>query len=284
MDDAGSDPDLVRELAELAAEFARGAAALVRRFSARRVVVSTKSTDTDLVTDADRATERWLVAQIARARPGDATLGEEGGARAGRTGVRWVLDPIDGTVNFVLGLRRYAVSVAAEVDGAAVAGAVCDAASGELFRAQRGGGAYLDGRRLHGPRPVPLAQAVLGTGFGYDAGVRARQGELLAAVLPRVADIRRLGSASLDLCAVAVGRLDGYFETGLSPWDHAAGALIASEAGCLVSGLRAEPPDERLTAVAGPVAAAELFSLLDELLAGPLSSSGSTSQPSARPS
>src|SRR5262249_2627280 len=148
-----------------------------------------------------------------------------------KTGVRWLVDPIDGTVNFVLGLRQYAVSVAAEVDGVVIAGCVHNPESGETFHATRGGGAFAGERRLAGPRDIPLERAIVGTGFGYDPVVRARQGVVVAAMLPRIGDIRRLGSAALDLCALAEGRLDAYFEAGLNPWDWAAGLLIATEVG-----------------------------------------------------
>ncbi len=258
-----------RELGEYAVHLARGAAELVREQTAshRPLDIGSKSTSTDLVTAVDRASERWLVDQISVDRPDDAVLGEEGGGRNGTSGVRWVLDPIDGTVNFVLGLPQYAVSVAAQVDGQFVAGAVCNPVSGELFTATLGGGAALDGQRLSGPRSVELSRAVVGTGFGYDREVRRRQAQVVAELLPRVADVRRLGSAALDLCAVACGRLDGYFESGLNPWDYGAGALIAAEAGCVVSGLRGQPLSTRMAAVAGPGLATDLFGLLEELAA-----------------
>jgi myo-inositol-1(or 4)-monophosphatase len=192
-------------------------------------------------------------------------LGEEGARRAGGSGVRWVLDPIDGTVNFLYGLRPYAVSVAAERDGQVVAGCVHDPTSGETFSAVLGGGAWLDGRPLGGRWvAASLDRAVIGTGFGYDEGLRAGQGRVLAAVLPRVANVRRLGSAALDLCYVAAGRLDGYYEYGLKTWDRAAGALIAAEAGAVVGGLRGRPP-AALTVAASPAVAAELRTLLEEL-------------------
>jgi len=273
-------PELIapKDLAELerfAVELATGAAAVVDRFGRSGLGVSSKSTATDLVTEADRASERWLVAQISAARPGDAILGEEGAGADGTTGVRWVLDPIDGTVNYVLGLPQYAVSVAAEVDGQVLAGAVSNVASGEVFRARRGGGAFLGDFGLSGPRQVALARAVVGTGFGYDAAQRARQGSVVARLLPRVADIRRLGSASLDLCAVAAGRLDAYFEPGLQRWDYAAGVLIATEAGCVASGLRGRPPSSDLTAVTSHWLAADFFALLEELGADAVRTSGS---------
>jgi myo-inositol-1(or 4)-monophosphatase len=251
------------QLEQLAVQLAEGAADAVQSARSAAVEVDAKSTATDLVTDVDRATERWLVERIRSVRPGDAVLGEEGGDRGGSTGVRWVLDPIDGTVNFVLGLPQYAVSVAAEVDGQVVAGAVCNPATGETFRASRGGGAFLGSRRLAGPRSVPLTKAVIGTGFGYDAAVRARQAGVLVPLLPSVADVRRLGSAALDLCFVAAGRLDGYFEVGLNLWDYAAGGLIAAEAGCVLSGLRGRPPATDCYAVAGPGLASEFFALLE---------------------
>jgi myo-inositol-1(or 4)-monophosphatase len=146
---------------------------------------------------------------------------------------------------------------------------VCNVVSRELFHARTGAGAWLDDERgsraLHGPRVVTLDRAVIGTGFGYERGLRERQGLVAARLLPLVADLRRIGSAALDLCAVAAGTLDGYFEAGLNPWDHAAGALIAAEAGCVVSGLRRRPPGRTMTAVAGSGLAADLFALLERL-------------------
>ena len=253
------------QLAQLSVELATGAAAVVRAAGLRSVAATAKSTATDLVTEADRDTEAWLIGRLAALRPGDAVLGEEGGGRTGSTGVRWLLDPIDGTVNFVLGLPQYAVSVAAEVDGRVVAGAVCNPVSHEVFHARLGGGAWLGDTALHGPRDVPLERAVIGTGFGYDAGRRAAQAAIVAGLLPRIADVRRLGAASLDLCAVAAGRLDGYFEAGLNPWDYAAGLLIATEAGCVGSGLRGREPGPQLAVVAGAALAPSLFAVLIEL-------------------
>ena len=259
------------DLEAIAVELAQGAGRVAHEGRESTLTVASKSTATDLVTQVDRRTERWLIDELARRRPGDAVLGEEGGGHRGTTAVRWVLDPIDGTVNFVLGLPQYAVSVAAEVDGQVVAGAVCNPVSGETFHAHLGGGAKLSTAggqvALHGPRDVPLSRAVIGTGFAYDAQVRARQIEVVRPLLPRVADIRRLGAASLDLCFVAAGRLDAYFEAGLSPWDHAAGGLVAAEAGCVVSGLGGRPASPALLAVAGARLADEFFALLESLRA-----------------
>lgn len=253
-------------------QLATGAAAhiLATRESAvdGDLMIDTKSTGTDLVTASDRASERWLVEQILAARPADGVVGEEGANRPGTSGVRWIVDPIDGTVNFVLGLPNYAVSVAAAVDDVVVAGAVCNVETGEVFHASAGGGAYLGDRPLRGPRAVPLSHAVIGTGFGYEAGRRLRQVAIVAGLIGRIADIRRLGAASLDLCAVAAGRLDGYYEAGLNPWDYAAGALIAAEAGCRLTGPQGRPPDGHLTAAAGESLAGDFFALLEELGAG----------------
>ncbi|HST66023.1 MAG TPA: inositol monophosphatase family protein [Mycobacteriales bacterium] len=255
------------ELLEIAERLARGAGALTVRLRGgdRALDVAAKSSPTDLVTEVDRASERWLADELARLRPDDALLGEEGAARTGASGVRWVVDPIDGTVNFLYGLRPYAVSVAAERDGRVVAGCVHDPTSGDTFTAALGAGAYLDGSRIGGRWVAAgLATAVVATGFGYDAAQRAAQGEVLARVLPRVGNVRRLGSAALDLCYVAAGRLDGYFEHGLKDWDRAAGLLVATEAGALVGGLHGRPPG-RITVAASPAVAADLTTLLQEV-------------------
>lgn len=256
------------ELAALAVELADGAAEQVRNAAGSELTIASKTTATDLVTDADRRVERWLIDELRRRRPGDAVLGEEGGSRSAAaepSAVRWVLDPIDGTVNFVLGLPQFAVSVAAQVRGVVVAGAVSNPITGETFTARRGGGAFCGTRRLHGPRPIPLERAVVATGFAYDPRLRARQIAVVAPLLPRIADIRRLGAAALDLCFVAAGRVDAYFEAGLHPWDYAAGGLIAAEAGCRLTGLRGQPPSGRFLAVAGPDLATDFFALLQEL-------------------
>lgn len=213
--------EVAARAAELVAERARG---VVR-------VADTKSSSVDVVTEADRASEQLIRELLARHRPGDAILGEEAGESSGRTGVRWVVDPIDGTVNFLYGLPQYAVSVAAEVDGEAVAGVVRNPATGVEWTAARGHGATRDGRPI-GVRAVsPLEETLVLTGFGYDASLRAVQARGVAALLPKVRDIRRMGACALDLCHVAEGSADAYVEEGVNPWDHAAGALIAREAG-----------------------------------------------------
>ena len=259
----------VQQLGDLAVSLARGGGELAREGRRASFSVSTKSTATDVVTDVDRRVERWLTAAIADARPADGVLGEEGAEATGQSRVRWVLDPIDGTVNFLLGLPQYAVSVAAELDGVIVAGCVHNPETGDTYSAVRGRGAFLsrsagDQVQLHGPRQVPVERMVVGTGFSYDAVVRREQAAALARLLPRIGDIRRLGAASLDLCAVALGNLDGYFELGLHEWDYAAGLLVAHEAGCSSSGLRGRAAGTTFAAVcAGPVAV-DFFALLTD--------------------
>jgi myo-inositol-1(or 4)-monophosphatase len=259
------------QLLERAVAAARAGAALAADRRSRGVGdVDTKSTDTDLVTAADRAVEALLADLLLTGHPDDRVLGEESGesgavGRTNATGTRWVVDPIDGTVNYVYGLPHYAVSVAAEVDGQIVAGVVVNVATGDEWTAVRGAGAWRATKRLVGSSVVELDQALLATGFGYDSARRAHQAAVLTGVLPRVRDIRRLGSAALDLCAVAEGRVDVYFEKGLQPWDQAAGGLVAIEAGLLVTGLRGAAPGADMVVAAPPALHAELHDLLVEL-------------------
>lgn len=251
-------------LLDLAVTAARAGAELAAR---RRVEglgeVGTKSTDTDPVTAADRAVEQLLIEILLGARPGDRVLGEEGGERGPASGaVRWVVDPIDGTVNYVYGLPQYAVSIAAEVDGRVVAAVVRNAATGDEWTATLGGGAWRDGRRLTGSPVTRLDRCLIGTGFGYDAARRAHQAAVLAQLLPRIRDIRRFGAASLDLCLAAEGLVDGYYEKGLSAWDHAAGGLVAAEAGLLVTGLRGAAPGPTMVVAAPPAVHGDLHEVL----------------------
>ena len=230
------------ELLDLAVRAARAAAALVReRASAEVTVAATKSSDVDVVTQTDRDSEELIRSTILAARPGDAFLGEEGGLhddRAdGATGVRWIVDPIDGTVNFLYGLPEYAVSIAAELDGRVVAGVVLNVATGVEYTAHREGDTVVsrkDGAPVGVRPPAPLAQRLLITGFGYDARMRERQAQGLVRLLPQVRDIRRHGSCALELCHLAEGQADGYFEVGVNLWDYAAGALVAEGAGARV--------------------------------------------------
>lgn len=254
------------ELRDLAVHLADRAGQLMLSRRVAGFSVSTKSSATDVVTDADHAVEQLLRNELARWRPEDSVLGEEGGERA-RAGaeVRWVLDPIDGTVNFMLGLPQFAVSIAAQVAGRTVAGCVLNPSSGDLFSAAVGEGAYLGSRRLTGPRSVPLDQAVVATGFSYDAGRRARQGRAAGELLGHVGNLRRSGSAALDLCYLAAGWVDLYYEGPLGEWDFAAGLLIAEEAGVQTSGLGDRPAGPQLVAGGHPDVAPKFFQLLTDL-------------------
>ena len=231
--------------------------------------VSTKSTRTDPVTVVDTETERLIRDRLKELRMGDPVLGEEGGGPQSATAapgtVTWVVDPIDGTVNFLYGIPAYAVSVAAQVDGVSVAGAVADVVAGRVYSAARGSGAQLTdengARALRCSATEELSMALLGTGFAYSQRRRTTQAALLARILPEVRDVRRLGSAALDLCMVAAGRLDAYFEHGLHVWDCAAGALIAAEAGARVVLPAPESQD------AGGVVVAAAPGIADELMA-----------------
>lgn len=218
------------ELRELATRLARQAGALLSR-RPTAFETGTKSSPTDLVTAADRAAERLIVEGIRTVRPDDTLLAEEGGGRAGTSGIRWVVDPLDGTVNYVYGIPAYGVSIAAEAGGVAIAGAVYDVTRDILYDAARGGGARANGLPLHCTGATDPALSMVGTGFSYSASDRALQGRVLADLLPRVRDIRRFGAAALDLCAVGAGQLDAFYEAGLKPWDWAAGLLVATEAG-----------------------------------------------------
>jgi myo-inositol-1(or 4)-monophosphatase len=253
------------DLLELAERIAREAGEmLLAKRPARPEVLATKSSPTDVVTALDRASEELIRARIKEVRPDDAILGEEGGI-TGEGRVRWVVDPIDGTVNFLYGVPEWAVSIAVEVDGEVVAGVVNVVPRGEVFTAARGGGAWLAGERLRCNSGVPLEQALIATGFGYEPGRRAVQAEVLAQVLPRVRDIRRSGSAASDLCSLAAGRVDGYYERGPQEWDYAAGGLVAAEAGARLGGLHGKPCNPGLTLCAAPGLFEELHDLLAPL-------------------
>lgn len=279
------------ELRDVAEQVAAEAADFVRRrrgdlFGAGAAdpagdgaAVRTKSGPTDPVTIADTETEQLVRDRLAALRPGEPILGEEsGGGAAGAGAVRWVVDPIDGTVNFVYGIPAYGVSIAAQVDGVSVAGAVADVCSGEVYSAAIGGGAHVSSapfssapfssggerRALRCSGVTDLSMTLLGTGFGYDPRRRAAQAALAARMIPVVRDVRRMGSAALDLCAVAAGRLDAHYEHGLSVWDWAAGALIAAEAGAVVVLPDPAAAGAQLLVAAAPGVAAELLAALED--------------------
>ena len=223
------------ELLDLAVAVAVETAEMVRARRRRGVEVeSTKSSPVDVVTEVDRAAERMIFDRLMGARPDDGFLGEEGASSDSTTGVVWIVDPIDGTVNFLYGIPHYSVSIAAALDGDPVAGVVVNVESRERFTATKGGGSFQDGVRLRvgsDGSPPPLSQRLVGTGFNYVADVKVRQTVAVSAMLHEVRDIRRMGSAALDLCSVAAGRIDAYVEEGLNVWDMAAGGLVATEAG-----------------------------------------------------
>ena len=253
------------ELLRLARDIAVEAGALAHRRRIEGVeVADLKSSPVDVVTHADRETESLIRSLLADARPHDGFLGEEGGAETGTSGLTWVVDPIDGTVNYLYGIPQWAVSIAV-VEGdpdpltwKALAGCVTNPVAGEIYTATDAGGAFSGNQQLRVAEPDSLAQSLIGTGFGYDAAVRGEQGAVVAALLPLVRDIRRFGAASLDICAVATGRLNGYFERGLSPWDHAAAALVVREAGGVVTGRDGAPGSRDLLLAAPPELASTL--------------------------
>ena len=258
------DPIALRELAVAVATEAGELALRLRREGVE--VAATKSSAVDVVTAADREVEARIRARLAVERPGDGFYGEESDAAAGTSGLTWVVDPIDGTVNYLYGIPRWAVSIAA-VEGTdplgwgVLAGCVVNPSTGEVFAAARGLGATLDGAPIAASEPEGLASSLAGTGFAYEAAHRVAQAEALARIIGEVRDIRRPGAAALDLCDVARGRLDAYWERGLKPWDFAAAALVAAEAGAVV-GIGPEDGGRRLVSAAAPGIAAEFAALL----------------------
>ncbi|MFM9135834.1 MAG: inositol monophosphatase family protein [bacterium] len=265
-----ADDALHARLEEIALRAARAAGRLLLD-RPESLTLTAKSSPTDIVTEMDRAAEDLLVSMILAERPDDGILGEEGGARHGTSSVRWVIDPLDGTTNYVYRVPFWAVSVAAEVDGRVVVGVVEAPALGRTYAARRGSGAWVLQRFPEDTGPTPLrasgledlSHALVSTGFGYAPERRRRQAEDLRLIAPSVRDIRRLGAASLDLAWVGAGNSDAYFESGLKPWDLAAGCLIAREAGAVVTGLHGREPDEDLVLAAAPGIAAEVGRLVD---------------------
>jgi myo-inositol-1(or 4)-monophosphatase len=230
-------PELLDEIEDLGRAIAQGTARILgEAFGQPRERVSTKSSATDMVSEVDREAEAFVTRALAESRPDDGLLGEEGASRPSTSGVRWVVDPLDGTTNFLFGIPAFSVSLAAQWQGETVFGVVIDPGRREEWRAARGRGAYLNDEPCQvAAGRSDLSTALIGTGFNYDARRRTQQAELLQTLIAEVRDIRRFGSAALDLCWVAGGRLDGYYEWGLNEWDKAAGELICREAGGKVS-------------------------------------------------
>jgi myo-inositol-1(or 4)-monophosphatase len=232
----------------------------MERFGGPAHGVDSKSSSTDMVSDADREAEQAIVAILRAERPDDGLLGEEGTDEQAASGRRWVIDPLDGTTNYLYGIPAWAVSVALEDPDGGLVGVVFDPARRELFAAERGGGAVLNGQPIRVREGAALERSLIATGFGYDADRRARQADVLRTILPAVRDVRRAGAAAIDLAWVAAARVDGYWERGLHPWDWAAGRLLVTEAGGVVRDLEGGPH--------GLVAAgADLIDALEELVA-----------------
>ena len=253
-------------LADLAVDAATKAGALLAEMAPRRLDLGAdaiaKSSLSDLVTTADLESEAVILEVLLGARPEDAVLAEEGSGRSGSSGVTWVVDPLDGTTNFLYGFGSFAVSIAAKVGEKVVAGVVHDPIASETFVASLADGATRNGVKLRPTHPTSLSLALVGTGFAYRPSQRAKQGRLLPGLLPAVRDLRRGGSAALDCCSVAAGRLDAYFEAGLNPWDFSAGLLIAQEAGCSSITLENFPEGETTLVIAS----GDILDALVELL------------------
>ena len=259
------------ELLDIARTVALEAGELIARRRSEGVeVADRKSSPVDVVTFADRESEQFIQSRIAELRPQDGFFGEEGADSSSQSGLTWIVDPIDGTVNYLYDIPHYAVSIAV-VEGDAnhaswrqLAGAVNNPVLGELFTAAAGQGAFLGEKRLQVNNQTDIGQALVATGFSYTSSERAEQAEIVRRVLPVVRDMRRAGAASLDLCQVACGRLDGYWERGTKPWDFAAGSLIVLEAGGVVGGLGGAPFGNDTVLATN----AALFGPLEALIAG----------------
>jgi myo-inositol-1(or 4)-monophosphatase len=214
--------------------------------------LETKSSVIDFATQMDKASEELIVSKILAARPGDGIIAEEGSATSSTSGVTWVIDPLDGTVNYFYGLAGWNISIAAKTASGVQVGVVYAPSIDSLWTATKGGGAFLNGKPIRCNDPVELSRALVGTGFSYDVAKRVSQAEMVSKLLPRVRDLRRIGAGAVDICSVATGRLDAFYEFGLNEWDFAAGGLVATEAGALVTGFVGEPAGKEMVIAAGP--------------------------------
>lgn len=252
------------ELAALAGDLARSAGEVHRKGLRGPLRIETKSSLTDLVSQIDRESERVIAERLSEARPDDAVLAEEGTLMGGGSGVRWVIDPLDGTTNYIYGYPAFAVSIAVEIEGQASIGVVHESSTQQTYRAIAGFGALCGDHLLQVREQPDLSRALVATGFSYDAAQRERQGAAAAQILGRVRDIRRSGSAALDLCHIAAGHVDAYWELDLSPWDYAAGSVIAREAGADVVFPRAVHGRGPAVVAAHPALMPAFLTLLDE--------------------
>ena len=252
------------DLLALAMKISAEATAVVAKYAAERTyIIETKSTPTDLVTEADRETEALIVRRILGERPNDGLLGEEGANRESTSGIRWVIDPIDGTTNFVYGVPAYSVSIGVERDGKMIAGVVSDVALKQVYSASLGAGAFLDGRAIQVSKLTDLSTSLMGIGFAYDPNRRDLQARFYDRVMTHIRDVRRMGSAALDLCRVASGQLDGYFEFQLNPWDIAAGGIIVREAGGITRGFHGFTFEEGYVLATPPALSDPMLALID---------------------
>ncbi len=252
------------DLLALAMEISAEATAVVAKYAAERTyIIETKSTPTDLVTEADRETEALIVRRILGERPNDGLLGEEGANRESTSGIRWVIDPIDGTTNFVYGVPAYSVSIGVERDGKMIAGVVSDVALKQVYSASLGAGAFLDGRAIQVSKLTDLSTSLMGIGFAYDPNRRDLQARFYDRVMTHIRDVRRMGSAALDLCRVASGQLDGYFEFQLNPWDIAAGGIIVREAGGITRGFHGFTFEDGYVLATPPALSDPMLALID---------------------
>ena len=249
------------ELLKLAESVARSAGAHLMNRPAT-FTFTEKSSAVDFATQMDQQAEELIVKQLLAARGDDGIIAEEGSAKASSSGVTWVIDPLDGTVNYLYGLPGWNVSVAAKDKDGVLAGVVYAPSINGFWSATRGGGATYNGKKIKCNDPITLDKALLATGFAYDLKLRVTQGETMANLLPRIRDLRRNGAAAVDLCYVAMGAIDGYFEASLKEWDHAAGGLIATEAGAVISGRGGGAPNSDLVICAGPALHAALLPLI----------------------
>lgn len=223
--------------------------------------ISSKSTAIDIATQMDGASEKFIVESLLADRPHDGIIGEEGTARESTSGITWVIDPVDGTVNYLYGIPGWNVSIAVKDELGVIAGVVHAPTINSTFTAIRGQGAFFNSQRIQCNDPVPLNRALIGTGFAYDVDRRVEQGRIVAQLLPQIRDLRRLGAAAVDICYVAMGAFDGYFEYGLYEWDWAAAGLIAQEAGALFT-----TDSHRISVCAGPALHARLAHAVEVLV------------------
>ena len=250
--------DLNLELVTLAEEVARSAGALLKQ-RPDSFTFTEKSSAVDFATQMDQQAESLIVKSLLAARPDDGIIAEEGAAQTSKSGITWVIDPLDGTVNYLYGLPGWNISIAAKNQEGVIAGVVFAPTINSLWKATKGGGAYLNNKVIKCNDPVNLNLALIATGFSYDLDLRKEQGARIQRLIPQIRDLRRNGAAAVDLCYVAMGAVDAYFESSLKEWDFAAGGLIATEAGALISGRTGGAPDGDMVVCAGPSLHAQLL-------------------------